>query len=107
LVCAKSAVRLLGHPSCDDLPDGRVVHEPHEDLFVLVHALDEKALKQIPKDQLELILGVHGSSLKQPIVGDCSLDDLVEEELVRLIEIRPKVLVEELTNETRPAHSAR
>jgi hypothetical protein len=59
----------------------RVVHEPHEDLLVLVHALNEEALKQIPEHQFELVFGVHGAGLAQPIVRDSSLDDVVEEEL--------------------------
>ena len=69
MVRAKSAARLVGHPGCNDLSEGRVVHEPYEDFLFLVHALDEEALKQIPEHQLELVLGVHGSGvLEQKLV---------------------------------------
>jgi hypothetical protein len=81
------------HPVCDDLLKCWVVHKSNKYLLILVHALDEELLQQIPKHQLELVAGIDCRCLPQTGIGHCCLNDLIEEELVGLVEVVPKSLV--------------
>lgn len=75
-------------PSGDDLAKGRVVHEAHEDLLVLVHALYEEGLQKVLEDQLKLIAWIHLRSLLEGFIEQGYFCDLIEEQLVGLVEIR-------------------
>ena len=95
-VAAEPPVRLRGHPGGDDLLKRQIIHEPHEDLLVLIHALHEEILDQVLEHQFELVSGIHRRRLPQATVGHGSLDDLIEEELVSLVEVGAKALVHEV-----------
>ena len=51
-------IRLRCQPSGDRLAKFGVVHEAHEDLFVLVYAFHKEGFEQVLEDQFEFIAGV-------------------------------------------------
>ncbi len=83
----QAAVCLGRQTRRDGFAERRVVHETHEDFFVLVDALHDEGVQQILEDQLELILRIDGRCLLDGLVAQGNLDDLVEEQLVGLVEI--------------------
>ena len=100
---AESSIGLRCHPRRHDLLEGYVVHEPDEDLLILVHALDEQLIQEVLEHQLELVARIDTSCLAQAIVGHCCFDSLVEKELVRLVEVCPEALVDNI-DELRQRH---
>ena len=70
-----------------------LIHEPREELLVHVHPLDEQGFQHLPEHELELVDRVRLSCLLQGVDADGRLDNLVEEELVRLIEEKARTKV--------------
>ena len=90
------SVSLCCQPCGNGLLKRRIIHEPNEDVLILVHAFDEERLQQILEHQLELVLWIHGGGLSHAVIEHSRLDDLVEEQLVRLIEVRAEALVDQI-----------
>ena len=69
---------------------------PDEDVLVLIHAFDEQILQQALEHELELVARVDRGRLPQTVVGHGRFDDLVEEELIGLVEVRAETLVHDV-----------
>ena len=93
---AESTVGLLGHPCGNHFLEASVVHEPDEDLLVLVHAIDEQLLEHVSEEELEFVARVDRSGASKAVVGRGRLDDLVEEQLIGLVEVRTETLVDDV-----------
>ena len=65
-----------------------------------------RLLQQALEHQLELVVRVDGGCLTQTVVGHGRLDNLVEEELIGLVEVRAEALVHEI-DELRKRHGLR
>lgn len=70
------------------------------------YALNEQLLQQVPEDQLELVSRVYSGRLTQALVGYGRFHDLIEEELIRLVEVRSEALVHDV-DELRQRHRLR
>ncbi len=91
---AQTPVCLFRHPCCDNPLERTIIHEANEYLLILVHALHKQPLQEIAKYELEFVFRVCSRCLAKSIVGDSYFYKLVEEELVSLIEIGAKSLVD-------------
>lgn len=78
-LCPQPLVGLRGQPAGDHLLESGVVHEPGEDLFVLIHPFHEQGFEEVLEDQLELVPGIHDGCLLERLVGGCRLDNLIKE----------------------------
>lgn len=93
---AQAAIDRREGPIGDFTPETLVIHVADEDLFVLVDAFDKEALEQALEHQGELVLGIRGGGFAQSVIGDGGLDDLIEEELVGLVEVRAESLIDDV-----------
>lgn len=73
-----------------------VIHEPSENFFVLIHPFHEKGFQQIFEQQLEFFTRIRNSYLPQVSVCHGGLDDLVEEQLVSIVEISAKPVIDDI-----------
>jgi hypothetical protein len=94
--CSQLLVNLPGKQGSNSFLKIRVVHVPSENFFVLVHALHEQSLQKVVEDERELVLWVHPSGLLKCRIRCGSLSNLIEEILIRLLEIRPEAFIDEI-----------
>src|ERR1700690_1306316 len=90
---AAAAIYVGGQPMGDGGLKRRVVHVAGEDVFVLVHALDEERFEHAVEHQGEFVLWVHLGGLLQGNILCGGLDDLMEEKLVGGSEISAESVV--------------
>lgn len=98
---ARQAIGLLQplwvpQPTRNDFLEGLVVHETGENFFVLVHSFHEQCFQQILEHELKLVTRIDSRRLLQGHIRDCRFDNLIEEQLVGLIEISAKTVVDDI-----------
>ena len=69
-------------------------HIARNDRFILVHPLKHESFEQVAKDEGEFFFWIHLCCLAQPFITNRCLSQLIEEELICLIEICLKSLIE-------------
>ena len=74
--------------------EGSVVHEPHEDVLILVHALGKQFSEQPFEHKIELFAWVDRRCLPHARISHRRLDDLIEKQLVRLVEVGTETFVQ-------------
>ena len=70
-----------------------IVHVSSKDLFILVHAFNKKSFKQILEQQLEFLTRIGDGRLPKAHICHSRFDNLVEEELVGIVEIRTEAFI--------------
>jgi len=74
----------------------RVVHVPGEKFRIVLHPVDEQSFKCFLEHESEILLRVRVRRLHKLLIGDGFLSYLVEEQLVCWLEIRSKLLVDDV-----------
>ena len=92
----QAPVRFRRHPTRYHILKRFVVHESHEDILVLVHAFGKQILERSLEHQLELVYGVDRGRLSHIIIRHRRFDNLIEEKLIGLVEIRAETFVDDV-----------
>ena len=93
-------VRILSEPGRNLALELWIAHIARNEGLILVHTLQHERFEQIAEDERELVLRIHFCRLLQSLISNGRLRKLIKEQLIRLIEIRPKALIE-IINELR------
>ena len=80
-------------PTRNNLLKCFIVHELSENLFVLIHPFHKKSLQEVLENKFEFISRIDSCRLFKSLVRDGSFNDLVKEELIRLVKVRPKPII--------------
>ena len=81
---------MLGHDSLKI----RVIHVTGEEVFVLLHSVDEESFEGLIEDEAEVLNRIGEGCLTKLLVGDGFLANLVEEKLIGGREVRSEALVD-------------
>ena len=89
-------INLFEQVLSDDPLKVRVVHVPSEQVFVLLHAVDEQAFEGLLEYESEVVDGVGRCCLTERFIGDGFLANLVEKKLIGGSEVGAEAVIDEV-----------
>ena len=87
-------VRILSEPGRYLALKLWIAHIARNEGLILIHTLEHECFEQIAEDERELVFRIHLRCLLESLVSYSCFGQLIEEQLVSLIEIRPKSFIE-------------